>query len=82
MYAFHDILERNETLWDYKNKKLKKREIRIFPKGIVHVFGQKFEHFLSFYSRQTGQNNTSHDILEGKNVYLDNKNKKLKKSKN
>ena len=31
---------------------------------------------------KTGQNNTSHDILEGKNVYLDNKNKKLKKSKN
>ena len=28
-----------------------------------------------------GQNNTFHDILEGKNVYLDNKNKKLKKSK-
>ena len=52
MYAFHDILERNETLWDYKNKKLKKREIRIFPKGIVHVFGQKFETFPSFYSTQ------------------------------
>ena len=31
---------------------------------------------------KTGQNNTFHDILEGKNVYLDNKNKKLKKSKN
>ena len=31
---------------------------------------------------KTGQNNTSHDILEGKNFYLDNKNKKLKKSKN
>ena len=29
-----------------------------------------------------GENNTFHDILEGKNVYLDNKNKKLKKSKN
>ena len=31
---------------------------------------------------KTGQNNTFRDILEGKNVYLDNKNKKLKKSKN
>ena len=30
---------------------------------------------------KTGENNTFHDILEGKNVYLDNKNKKLKKSK-
>ena len=33
---------------------------------------------------KTGENNTFHDILEGKNVYLDKKkkNKKLKKSKN
>ena len=30
---------------------------------------------------KTGQNNTVRDILEEKNVYLDNKNKKLKKSK-
>ena len=30
---------------------------------------------------KTGQNNTFRDILEVKNVYLDNKNKKLKKSK-
>ena len=28
---------------------------------------------------KTGQNNTFHDTLKGKNVYLDNKNKKLKK---
>ena len=31
---------------------------------------------------KTGENNTFHDIQEGENVYLDNKNKKLKKSKN
>ena len=31
---------------------------------------------------KTGENNTFHDILEGENVYLDNKNKKLKGSKN
>ena len=30
---------------------------------------------------KTGENNTFHDILEGKNVYLHNKNTKLKKSK-
>ena len=29
-----------------------------------------------------GQTNTFHDMLEWKNVYLDTKNKKLKKSKN
>ena len=31
---------------------------------------------------KTGENNTFHDIKEGKNVYLHNKNKRLKKSKN
>ena len=31
---------------------------------------------------KAGENNTFHDILERKNVYLDNKNRKLKKSKN
>ena len=29
---------------------------------------------------KTGQNNTFRDILEGKNVYLDNKKEKLKKN--
>ena len=29
-----------------------------------------------------GENNTFHDIQEGKNVYLDNKKEKLKESKN
>ena len=31
---------------------------------------------------KTGQNKMFHDTLERKNVYLDNKNTKLKKSKN
>ena len=38
--------------------------------------------FHLFILDKTGQNNTFHDILKGKHVYLDNKNKKLKKSKN
>ena len=31
---------------------------------------------------KTGQNKVFHDILDRKNVYLDNENAKLKKSKN
>ena len=58
------------------------RKTSIFSKGLVHGFGQKFENFPSFISRQNSQNNTFHHILEGKNVYLGHKNKKLKKSKN
>ena len=37
--------------------------------------------YLSILNK-TGQNNTFRDILEGKIVSVDNKNKKLKKSKN
>ena len=50
----------------------------IFPKEIVHGFCQKFEIFHLSIPDKTGQNNTFYDILKGKNVYLDNKNKKLK----
>ena len=32
----------------YKNKKLKSPKIGIFPKGLLHGFGQKFENFQSF----------------------------------
>ena len=59
-----------------------KVENRHIFKGVSPQFCQKCENFLSFYSGKTGQNNTSHDILKGINVYLDHKNKKLKKSKN
>ena len=31
-----------------KNKKLKSPKIGIFPKGLLHGFGQKFENFPSF----------------------------------
>ena len=45
---FDDILERKQAFLDYKKEKVKKSKIRIFPKGLVHGFGQKFEHFPSF----------------------------------
>ena len=46
------------------------------------VFVKNLKIFYLSTLDKTGQNNTFHDILKGKNVYLDNKNKKLKKSKN
>ena len=46
------------------------------------VLVKNLNFFYLFMLGKTGQNNTSHYILVGKNVYLDNKNKKLKKSKN
>ena len=41
---FADVLDKKEALKDFKNNCLSKtKKIRIFPKGLVHRFGQKFE---------------------------------------
>ena len=40
---FADDLDEKEAFKDYKNNRVRKTEIRIFPNGLVHRFGQKFE---------------------------------------
>ena len=40
---FADVLDKKEAIKDYKKAVYQKRKIRIFPKGLVHRFGQKFE---------------------------------------
>ena len=62
-----------------KTKSLKSPKIAIFPKGLVHCFGQKLAIFVLFFKDNTGQENVFYDILERKNVFLRYKNKKVKK---
>ena len=41
--VFESILKRKQVFPDYKNNKLKKWiKIGIFPKGLVHGFGERF----------------------------------------
>ena len=40
---FADVLDKKEAIKEYKNDCLRKTQIRISPKGLVHRFGQKFE---------------------------------------
>ena len=47
--AFDDILERKKVFLTIKSRKLKKSKIGIFPKGLVHGFGQKLKNFPFFY---------------------------------
>ena len=50
---------------------------------LVHGFGPKLAIFPPFFFLgNIGQENVFYDILERKNAFLGNKNKKLKKSKN
>ena len=41
--VFADVLDKKEAFKDYKKQLYEKRKIRIFPNGLVHRFGQKFE---------------------------------------
>ena len=40
---FGDLLNKKEAFKDYKNSCVRKRKMRIFSKGLVHRFAQKFE---------------------------------------
>ena len=61
---------------------MKSKNYNFFERGQTMVLVKTFKIFHLSILRKRGENNTFYDILEGKNVYLDNKNKKLKGSKN
>ena len=81
--VFYDILERKNAFLGYKNKKFKKSKNWHFSKGVNPWFCSKIGHFSNFFfSDNIDMQNVFYDILERKNAFLGNKNKKLKKSKN
>ena len=41
--VFADVIDKKKPLRTIKTNVYKKRKIRIFPKGLVHRIGQKFE---------------------------------------
>ena len=74
---------------NYINKKLKQSKNWIFLKGLVHGFGQKLVIYPHFYFRENrpeefvlNQKSVFYDIVEGRNAFLDYRNKNLKKLKN
>ena len=46
--VFADVLHKKKPLKTIKTTVYEKRKIRIFPKGLVHGFGQKLEILLRF----------------------------------
>ena len=55
------------------------QKLCIFPKGLTHDYGQKFDIFPSFFFvGNIGQENVFYDILEQKNVFLAYTKKKFK----
>ena len=41
--VFADVLDKKKPLKTIKTTVYQKRKLRIFPKGLIHRFGQKFE---------------------------------------
>ena len=67
-----DILERKNAFLDYKNKKQKNLKIGLFPKGLLHGFGQVngiFFHLFIF--GKIGKKKVSGHILGRKHAFLD-----------
>ena len=86
---FYVILKGRNAFLDYINKKLENLKNWIFPKGLVHDFGQKLVIFPHFYFRENrpeefvlNQKSVFYDNVEGRNAFLDCRNKKLKNPKN
>ena len=80
---FYGILKKKPPFKTIKIRSSKSRKFRIFPKGLVHDFGQKLVIFPKFFRKEKiGKTNVFYDILEGRNASLDYKNKKVKKSEN
>ena len=69
------------AIW-VKTRSSKSRKIGIFPKELVHGFGQKLVIFPDFDFRENKPEKCVYDILEGRNAFLDYKNNKFKNSKN
>ena len=79
----YDILERKNTFLGYENNNIKKTKNWHFSKGDNPLFWSKNDHFSNFlFLGDRGLENVFYDILERKNAFLGQKNKKFKKSKN
>ena len=58
----------------------KSHKIRIFPKGLVHGFGEKFKILLTFrFTQNTPKKKVFADVLVRKQAFQDNKNMDFKK---
>ena len=81
--VFDHILERKNAFLSSKNQKIKKSKNWHFSKGVNPRFWLKNGQFFIFcFLGNIGQEHVFYDILERKNAFLGDKNKKFKKSKN
>ena len=81
--CFAIFQEKKNAFLGYIKKKFKKPKNCDFSKGVNPWFWYKNGHFSNFFFLgNIGQENVFYDILQRKNAFLGDKNKKFKKSKN
>ena len=80
--SFMILYHEKTPFYSIKTRSSKSGNIDIFPKGLTHSFGPKMANFQPFFLGNIAQENVFYDIVERKNAFLGNKNKKFKKSKN
>ena len=80
--VFYDILERKNAFLGYKNKKFEKSKNWHFSKGVNPWFWSHNGHFSTCFVRQYRPGECLFWYSRSENVFLEYKNKMLKKSRN
>ena len=73
----YDILETRKAFLGYKNESSKSANIKIFPKKLVHGFGQKLAIFPFYYSRSCWPGKCLLRYSKTKKTFLGFKNEKF-----
>ena len=68
--VFAAVVAKKKPLKTIKTTVYEKRKIRIFPKELVHQFGQKFEISLTFIFMQNRPRKVSGNVLVRKKVSI------------
>ena len=80
---FYNIIGRKSAFLGYKNLKFKKSKNCHFSKRVNPWFWSKYGHFYNiFFLGTIPEENDFYGILDWRNAFLGNKNKKFQKSKN
>ena len=66
----HKVWDRKETFFDYKNEVFETLKNGIFPKGLIHAFGQQMDFFRYLFAVKKGLEMRLNDVLDRNKLFL------------
>ena len=66
----HKVWDRKETFFDYKNEVFETLKNGIFPKGLIHAFGQQMDFFRYLFTVKKGLEMRLNDVLDRNKLFL------------